>query len=65
MFKNIKLALKKSRKRFHSLINVFEKNNFSESDILLLEEMLVESDKYALIARIRGLPYFSSEIVLT
>ena len=44
MFKNIKLALQKSRKRFHSLLNIFEKNNISESDILLIEEMLVESD---------------------
>ena len=39
MFKNIKRALEKSRKRFHSLLNVFEKDKFSESDISLIEEM--------------------------
>ncbi len=44
MFKNIKLALEKSRKRFNGLLNIFEKDKISESDILIIEEMLVESD---------------------
>ena len=44
MFKNIKLALEKSRNTFNSLLNIFEKGNICESDILIIEEMLVESD---------------------
>ena len=44
MFKNIKIALEKSRKRFNSLINIFEKNKISDSDIITIEELLIESD---------------------
>ena len=43
-YKNIKFAIGKSRKRFRSLINLFEKNRISEPNILKLEELLIESD---------------------
>ena len=44
MFKNIKLALEKSRKKFQGLTEIFGKAKISENDILMIEEMLVESD---------------------
>ena len=44
VFKNIKLALEKSRKKFYELRNIFEKDKISENDLLDIEEMLVESD---------------------
>jgi len=44
VFKSIKIALEKSRKRFHSLINIYEKDKASENDIFIIEELLIESD---------------------